>query len=132
MQSEINAESLLEVREILELAAVKMAAERRTLDDLRKIKTAQDVYYDQVLNYGIAVEEGLMFHLEVVAASNNVVLKSLFLKIIPDLIVLSDSRKGEGTVKNFKAIEEHNNIIKHITNQNIEEAAEAMKLHLEN
>jgi DNA-binding GntR family transcriptional regulator len=73
-----------------------------------------------------------MFHLKVVSAGKNDVLKSLFMKIIPDLFALFDNTKEQNSKEYFKSIHEHNNIIDHLNNQNKAEAAEAMKLHLEN
>lgn len=132
MESNIHAEHLIEARRILELAAVKIAAERRTLEDLRDIKAAQNAFYDQTLDHGNELEEDLIFHLKVVAASKNDVLTSLFMKIIPDLCALLNTTKEQKSKEFFKAIHEHDSIIEHLVNQNKEEAAEAMKLHLEN
>ena len=130
METNLYEENLIETRRILELAAVRMAAERRTSDDLREILMAQNAFLDQTLEVGFAVEEDLLFHLKVVAASKNDVLKSLFIKIIPDLIdLLNKTVELEG--KNyFKTIHEHENIIEHITHQNADAAAESMKGHL--
>ena len=71
MKSEMQNESLIETRRILELAAVKMAAERRTHEDLHEIKIAQDAFSDQTLQHGNALDEDLIFHLKVVSAGKN-------------------------------------------------------------
>ena len=126
----LDYDDLIQVRWILEVAAVKMAAERRTLEDLSELKMAQEAYINQTLNYNPGVEENMRFHLKVVAASKNAVLKSLFITIMPDLLDFFKRTKKEVDKKYFKAIQEHDRIIKHITNQNTELAEEAMKLHL--
>ncbi len=131
MESRINAESLIEARQILELAAVKLAAERRALEDLRAIKARQNAFRNQILDRSDGIEEDLMFHLKVVGASKNDVLKSLFTKIIPDLLVLLKKAKEQDSKESFKAIYEHDKIIEQLINQNSEEAVAAMKLHLE-
>lgn len=124
-------EDLVYVRQILEVAAVKMAAERRTQTDLSAIKTAQKAFVDQTLNVASGVEENLLFHLKIVAASKNDVLISLFMKIVPDLMDMFNGTKEQDDAKYFKAIGEHDTIIEHISEQNSEEAEAAMKLHLE-
>lgn len=125
-----HADSIIEARMILELAAIKMAAGRRTYEDLREIKTAQNAFCDHTLDYGHAIEEDLILHLKIVSAGKNNVLKSLFMKIIPDLLVLFNKTKEQDSPKFFKAIHEHDSIIEHLTNKNEAAAVEAMELHL--
>lgn len=132
MESNFYEEDLSEVRRILEVAAVKLASERRTLKDLRDIKAAQNSFCDQVIDRSDAIDEDLMFHLKVVAASKNDVLLSLFMKIIPDLHTSFHKTQKENQELFFNAIYEHARIIEHIVNQDENEAVEAMKLHLEN
>ena len=131
MDSYSHADNLIEAREILELTAVKMAAERRSSQNLESIQAAQDDFREQRLDQVDAVEEDLLFHLEVVAASKNTVLKSLFLKIFPELFDLFINREKQDLKQFFEAISEHDSIIEHISNQDKEAAAAVMKLHLD-
>lgn len=125
-------QDLIQVRQILELAAVKMAAERRTKEDLEAIKIAQQAFADETLNYASGIEENIIFHLKVVSASNNGVLKSLFMKIIPDLLEMFNQSKHQDDSKYLKGIKEHDLIIDYIIQQDEEEAEKAMEVHLEN
>lgn len=126
-----HADNLIEAREILEITAVKMAAERRSSKNLESIQAAQDDFREQRLDQVDAVEEDLLFHLEVVAASKNTVLKSLYLKIFPELFDLFINREKQDLKRFFEAISEHDSIIEHISNQDKEAAAAVMKLHLD-
>ena len=45
MMSKSHAENLIEARQVLELAAVQMAVENRSLEDLRQIRMAQVAFY---------------------------------------------------------------------------------------
>lgn len=126
-----NLDDLIQVRRILELAAVKMAAERRTQEDLSEIKTKQNAYIEQVLNYNPSLEEDMMFHLTVVHASKNVVLKSLFAMIIPDLLISYRKTQKKEVKNDFQRIREHDSIIEHIRQQNPVLAEASMKIHLE-
>ena len=126
-----HADNLIEAREILEITAVKMAAERRSSKNLENIQAAQDDFREQRLDQVDAVEEDLLFHLEVVAASKNTVLKSLYLKIFPELFDLFINGEKQDLNRFFEAISEHDSIIEHISNQDKEAAAAVMKLHLD-
>ena len=132
MDTQHYDEDLIQVRQILEVAAVKMAAERRTEEDLDDIKAAQKTFADQTLNYESGIEENLLFHLKVVSASQNEVLKSLFIKLIPDLLNLFNKTKHLDDTKYLKGIKEHDQIIDYIILQNSQAAEKAMEIHLEN
>lgn len=122
--------SLVETRVLLETESAKLAALRRTDEDLNDIKMALDAYANKVKQNQQAVEEDLMFHLKIAEASKNTVLKSLMLIITPDIInnfikldVCKDDRVNH-------ALAEHEIILKHINRQEPEEAAAAMRTHL--
>lgn len=122
--------SLVETRLLLETHAAKLAAERRTDEDIFNIQQALKAYEDKV-NEGVqAVEEDLMFHLKIAEASKNTVLKSLMLIIIPDIIrnfLQLDICKED---RASKPLEEHRVILQHIIAQEPDLATKAMQHHL--
>lgn len=122
--------SLVETRVLLETESAKLAAVRRTEEDINNIKRTLDDYARKVELGGQAVEEDLLFHLKIAEASKNTVLKSLMLIIIPDIIKnflqLDICKDG----RSYQALEEHEVIVKHIIAQEAEAAAEAMRVHL--
>ena len=122
--------SLVETRVLLETESAKLAALRRTDQDIEDIKKALDAYEKKVKLDQQAVEEDLMFHLKIAEASKNSVLKSLMLIITPDIInnfiqleICKDGRF-------YSALEEHKVIVEHIIAQEPEKAAQAMRIHL--
>jgi GntR family transcriptional repressor for pyruvate dehydrogenase complex len=122
--------SLVETRVLLETHAATLAAKRRTDDDIISIQKALEAYEQKVMKEEQAVEEDLLFHLKIAEASKNSVLKSLMLIITPDIVnsfikldVCKDGRF-------HKALDEHKIILEHITSQQPEKAAEAMRTHL--
>lgn len=122
--------ALIETRVLLETEAAKLAAERRTEQDLKNIRETLDAYRHKVKLNQPAIEEDLMFHLKIAEVSKNAVLKSLMLIITPDIIknfIQLDICKDE---RAFDALEEHEIILQHIQDKNPELAAEAMKHHL--
>ena len=122
--------SLVETRVLLETESAKLAAIRRTQEDILSIQQALEAYAKKVLRKEQAVEEDLMFHLKIAEASKNTVLKSLMLIITPDIInnfirldVCKDNHIRD-------VLNEHEIIVKHIIDQNPEAAGMAMRVHL--
>lgn len=122
--------ALIETRILLETEAAKLAAERRTEQDIENIKEALEAYKYRVQLDEPAVEEDLIFHLKIAEASKNTVLRSLMMIITPDIIknfiqldVCKDGRA-------YDALEEHEAIFQHIINQEPNAAAAAMRFHL--
>jgi len=122
--------SLVETRILMEAESAKLAAIRRTDQDIIDIKVALDAYARKAKLNEQAVEEDLMFHLKIAEASKNTVLKSLMLIITPDIInnfITLDVCK-DGRFVN--ALGEHEIILEHIVAQEPEKAAAAMRTHL--
>ena len=124
--------SLVETRVILETHAAKLAAERRTPEDLLEIEKALNAYEEKVKSGESAVEEDLMFHLKIAEASKNAVLKSLMLIITPDIVNNFIQYKvcDDDTIDN-KVLQEHRSILQHISDGDGEAASKAMSNHLQ-
>lgn len=123
--------SLIETRVLLETQAATLAAQRRTPDDIISIQKALDACNAKTSRGQQAVEEDLIFHLKIAEASKNSVLKSLMLIITPDIlqefITLDVCKDG----RFVRAMDEHQRIVDHITRQETNKAASAMRIHLQ-
>lgn len=125
---------LLELREVVEMATVKKAAERRTPENLAELKSAL-AQMEQAIQEGTSGEEGdLAFHLAIAKSSHNALLFDL-LNNISDLIQQSmkETRKiyiynKEKTMEKLK--EEHRIIFEAIATQEMKQAEEMMEHHL--
>lgn len=122
--------SLVETRVILEIQAARLAAERRTVDDIITIQKALDAYSEKVQNNEPAVEEDLLFHLKIAEASKNNVLKSLMMIITPDIVYSFTQLEICKDGRFNRAMEEHKVILQHILDKNPDLAAKAMEEHL--
>lgn len=122
--------SLVETRVILETSAARLAAERRTKDDLLEIEKALNAYEAKIRANENAVEEDLMFHLKIAEASKNDVLKSLMLIITPDIVKNFIQFKVCDDDIDSKPLNEHKAIFQHIINKDGGKAAKAMRSHL--
>lgn len=127
---ESDFKSLVETRVLLETQSAKLAAQRRTTDDIINLQIALNNYREKIERKEPAVEEDLIFHLKIAEASKNSVARSLMMIITPDVIhsfielgICSDYRTTS-------ALEEHELILEHIIAQEPELAAQAMQAHL--
>ncbi|MGB3605691.1 MAG: FadR/GntR family transcriptional regulator [Psychroserpens sp.] len=121
--------SLVETRILLELKTVRLAALRRTDEDLKKMKAALDAYTQKVNDGEDAVQEDLLFHLAIAKASGNSTMNAFMLIITPGII--TNFEKYHVCDKSLAqlGVEEHNNIFDAIKNQNPQEAKQKMKEH---
>lgn len=121
--------SLVETRILLELKTVRLAALRRTDEDLKYMKETLDSYTRKVLNGEDAVQEDLLFHLAIARASKNATMNTFMLMITPEII--TNFEKYHVCDKNQPriGIKEHEEIFEAIKNQNPQEAKQKMKDH---
>jgi len=123
--------ALIEARYYLELTAIKLAAERRTSEDVDAIKAAL-LDYENKINSGAsnAVEEDMLFHIKIAKASKNTVIESMILILIPDLIKNIVDNKVCGENRGRSAIPEHRAVLKAIEDKDVNAAEKAMAVHL--
>jgi len=120
---------LVEARIFLELKGVKLAAIRRTTDDLIRMENALTAYSDKVNAGEDAVQEDLLFHLAIARASGNATLNTFMLKITPEIINNFEKHHVCDKDTTFIGIQEHNAIIDAIRDNDPDAAKDAMKKH---
>lgn len=121
--------SLVETRILLELKTVRLAATRRTVDDLALMKSALNAYSEKVKNGGDAVQEDLLFHLAIAKASGNSTMNTFMLKITPEIITNFETYHVCDKGLAEKGIAEHQAIYDAIEQQKPQLAKEKMKIH---
>lgn len=120
---------LVEARIFLELKAVKLAAIRRTTDDLIHLENALTAYSDKVIAGEDAVQEDLLFHLSIARASGNPTLNTFMLKITPEIINNFEQYHVCDKDTAFIGIKEHKDIIDAIRENDPDAAKDSMKKH---
>ncbi len=126
---EPDFKSLVETRILLELKTVRLAALRRTDEDLETLQAALNAYRNKVLNKEDAVEEDLLFHLAIAKASKNSSMNTFMLIITPEIITNFEKYHVCDSNQSFIGIQEHENIFQAIKDQNPKKAKEMMKVH---
>jgi GntR family transcriptional repressor for pyruvate dehydrogenase complex len=126
---EPDFKSLVETRILLELKTVRLAALRRTDEDLEKIKETLDAFTKKVLNGEDAVQEDLLFHLAIAKACGNSTMNTFMLIITPEII--TNFKKYHVCDDNQAAsvVQEHTEIYEAIKAQNPQLAKQKMKEH---
>lgn len=121
--------SLVETRILLELKTVRLAALRRTPEDLKLIKEALDAYEAKALSGEDAVQEDLLFHLAIAKASGNSSLNTFMLTITPQIIMNFEKYHVCDKRLSVVGVEEHKQIYYAIKKQDPKLAKEKMKNH---
>ncbi len=121
--------SLVETRILLELKTVRLAALRRTEDDLKLMKDALNAYSEKVHNNEDAVQEDLLFHLAIARASGNSTMNTLMLIITPGIITNFEKYHVCDKDMAFRGIQEHKDIYDAIKEKNPQLAKEKIKIH---
>jgi GntR family transcriptional repressor for pyruvate dehydrogenase complex len=121
--------SLVETRILLELKTVRLAALRRTDEDLENIKGALDAYKEKALLGEDAVQEDLLFHLAIAKASGNSSMNTFMLTITPQIIIDFGKYHVCDIDQAVTGIEEHTNIYEAIKKQDPGLAKQKMKDH---
>ena len=120
---------LVETRILLELKTCRLAALRRTDEDLRKMEEAIQAYEQKVLNGEDAVQEDLLFHLAIAKASGNRTMNNFMLMITPEIITNFEKYHVCDKNQAFLGIQEHKDIYEAIKAQDSKLAKEKMKTH---
>lgn len=126
---EPDFKSLVETRILLELKTVRLAATRRTEENLEQIKAALEAFMQKVLNGEDAVQEDLLFHLAIAKASGNSTINTMMLIITPEIITNFGKYHVCDENQALLGIQEHKAIYEAIMDQNPALAKQKMKEH---
>ncbi len=123
--------SLVETRILLELKTARLAALRRTDEDLVQLKEALEAYSVKVLKGEDAVQEDLLFHLAIAKACGNSTMNTFMLIITPEIITNFEKHHVCSDDMAHKGIKEHTDIYNAIVAGDAQLAKKHMKTHFE-
>ena len=121
--------SLVETRILLELKTVRLAAQRRTDEDLRQMQNALEAYSKKVKNGEDAVQEDLLFHLAIAKASGNSTMNTFMLIITPEIITNFEKYHVCDKGLAIRGVQEHQEVFDAIKAQDPQLAKQKMKIH---
>jgi GntR family transcriptional regulator, transcriptional repressor for pyruvate dehydrogenase complex len=130
--------ALLELRIGIETEAAALAAQRRTPDNLRALRSALKAFADAVEADGQAVGPDFQFHLELARATQNEhfvrLMNSLGANVIPRARLAGDNTPTTTERRDYlrRVHTEHESIVDAIEAQDPEAARAAMRTHLAN
>ncbi len=120
---------LVETRIPLELAMVKLASQRRSDTDLKRIGEALDAFKSKIIQGEDYLEEDLLFHLAIAKASKNSTMVSLMLLLIPTILENYERDtvcEGDQVISEIK---KHEDVYLAIESKNSELATKMMNIH---
>jgi len=123
--------SLVETRVLLESESARLAAKRRTEEDIRDLQHVLDNYKRKAVIGDPAVEEDFMFHLKIAEISKNGVIKSLMMIIAPEIMQIYRKLNVCNDGKANVAYDEHIELFNAISEGKSDEAARLMAMHLQ-
>lgn len=123
--------SLMEVREILEINATRLTAERVNKEQLLSLKDTFDAQ-QQVIDAGAGgLNEDLVFHLKIAEFSGNTFINSMLMLIIPQVHNISTRANSCREGRAIEALQEHKAILDALSSGDKDKATDAMAYHLE-
>ena len=126
-----DMESLMETRAVLEIHTARMAAVRGEEADFQEILRSHEDFKAKALRGLPTLDEDHVFHLAVARAAKNSITNSLIGLLIPDVIAMNRNFREDGADRFAQTVEEHEEIIRAIRDRRPEEAAKAMRYHME-
>ena len=123
--------ALIEARYYMEINAARLAALRRTDEDLELLRAAVADYDHKVNTNQDAVQEDMFIHLRIANATKNSVFESMLLMLLPDIIKNIIENKVCGDNRGVQAMAEHHEILQAIENKDADAAGAAMASHLD-
>jgi GntR family transcriptional repressor for pyruvate dehydrogenase complex len=121
---------LFDMRRMLEPPLARVAALRATDEDMKAMEDILSRQAERVRAGGIAIEEDNAFHYQIAtAAKNQVVLRVM--DVVMDLLQESRARSLQGPGRAEKSLDGHRRILSAIRGRDLDAAAEAMRLHIE-
>jgi GntR family transcriptional repressor for pyruvate dehydrogenase complex len=125
-----NYESLMQVRNVLEIEAAGSAAENALPEDIKLMEEAVDLLGQKVSEGEAGLDEDLLFHVRIAEATKNEVMKYLISYLTSHMSNFSQKYDICRNSRNLKALKEHREILEYIKKGEIENSREAMRDHL--
>jgi len=126
----VDIKEIFEVREVLELSLVTLAAQRHTDEDMQAIVSSHKEIMKDNITGDRAIEANFNFHLAIARSSKNTILTELVLTIVH---ILKEKQKETISIPGVisEIVCQHQKIIDAIKERDPLAAREAMKYHLE-
>jgi GntR family transcriptional regulator, transcriptional repressor for pyruvate dehydrogenase complex len=122
--------ALTETRNVLEMSAAQLAAERATPSGIANVRAALDAYKAEIDAGRPGIEEDHLFHLSIANAAQNPIMASLIGLITPDVIRLNHAARACEGGRAQQALLEHEQLFEAIARHDVAAAVQAMGEHM--
>ena len=129
-------EAVDETRNVLELHAVRLVAERSTEEEFDELARLQKEIAEKVASGEGSYDEDMVFHLKLAEFCRNPIMKSILTLLVSDVLQIAkelETRIGPEKVKQrlVSASEEHAEIVAALRSRDAEKAVDAMQRHFD-
>jgi GntR family transcriptional repressor for pyruvate dehydrogenase complex len=124
--------ALVEAREILEVNAAKLAAEKVNQQQIDLLQMSLDAHQKAIDSGFSGLNEDLVFHLKIAEMSGNAIIHSTIMLITPQVHQISKMSNSCRDGRAFEAWMEHKYIVDAIVAHDMLKAGETMEYHLKN
>jgi len=128
---DVDMSALIEARKLIEVETAGLAAERVTPLTQVRIRDAFDKYAAKISQHDDAMEEDVLFHIRIAECAGNPVLRTMIMILTQDIIKKTRAIDGCEGERRHQALGEHAQILEAIEAGRVEQAREAMRLHLQ-
>ena len=122
--------SLLDTREILEIHAAGLAAERATEEERETLSVTHRDFEERVRRGDDGLDEDLLFHIRIAGGSHSPVLRSLISIMTPEILSLTRGLEVAGGIRSREALREHAAILDAIISRDPRAAKKTMENHM--
>ena len=122
--------ALTETRNVLEMSAAQLAADRASPSGIANIRAALEAYRAEVQAGRSGIEEDHLFHLAIANAAGNPIMASLIGLITPDVIRLNHAARACEGGRAQQALREHEQLFDAIARRDVAAAVQAMGEHM--
>ncbi len=122
-------EDMFELRRMLELGAVELAAAQRNADDLAMLGEVVEAMGDGLSHHESIVQHDLQFHDLLVRAAHNPMVELLYSSMTPFLVAVRQSGDVPDHIFH-QEVDEHASIFRAVRDQNTDLAVSLMQRHM--
>ncbi|MDR1932291.1 MAG: GntR family transcriptional regulator [Spirochaetales bacterium] len=129
--SDLDFESMMETRSIIEVFSAALAAQRASAEEKARILERHEIFKAKLHAGKTPDDEDFLFHMQIAYATENDLIKSLISVFTPALVSLSKSNQDREKAEQRDKLKEHQDIVDKIFESDAKGAFRAMKFHLE-
>src|SRR5690625_1008081 len=126
----VKIKELIEIRQIIELGAIRLIIEKNTAVDLKMFRKINQAYHEAIMNDQDTRETDRNFHQQLMKATENETYFN-FSEIINDYFAMTKINLVQNKTAMLKSVQEHDELIDMIEKRDLIKAQDVMIRHMQ-